>query len=71
MNERIKELAIEAGYDWAWDTQIDFGHKEMEKFAELIVKECMDIAYAYDAPKMSGPGMIVANRIEDHFGVEE
>lgn len=42
-----------------------------EKFAELIVKECMDIAYAYDAPKMSGPGMIVANRIEDHFGVEE
>ena len=71
MNERIKELAIEAGYDWAWDTQIDFGHKEMEKFAELIVRECMDIAYAYDAPKMSGPGMIVANRIEDHFGVEE
>ena len=42
-----------------------------EKFAELIVRECMDIAYAYDAPKMSGPGMIVANRIEDHFGVEE
>ena len=42
-----------------------------EKFAELIVRECMDIAYAYDAPKLSGPGMIVANRIEDHFGVEE
>ncbi len=42
-----------------------------EKYAELIVRECMDIAYAYDAPKMSGPGMIVANRIEDHFGVEE
>ena len=41
------------------------------KFAELIVRECMDIAYAYDAPKLSGPGMIVANRIEDHFGVEE
>ena len=43
MNERIKELAIEAGYDWAWDTQIDFGHKEMEKFAELIVRECVDV----------------------------
>jgi len=45
--------------------------ENLAKFAELIVRECMDIAYAYDAPKMSGPGMIVANRIEDHFGVEE
>ncbi len=41
-----------------------------EKFAELIVRECMEIAYEYDAPKMSGPGMIIAGRIEDHFGVE-
>ena len=38
-----------------------------EKFAELIVRECMDIAYEYDAPKMSGPGMIIGNRIQDHF----
>jgi hypothetical protein len=41
------------------------------KFAELIVKECIDIAYEYDAPKMSGPGMIIGNRIKEHFGVEE
>ena len=42
-----------------------------EKFAELIVRECVDIAYDYDAPKMSGPGMIIAGRIKTHFGVEE
>ena len=42
-----------------------------EKFAEMIVRECADIAYDYDAPKMSGPGMIIAGRIEQHFGVEE
>ncbi len=42
-----------------------------EKFAELIVRECSDIACAYDAPKMSGPGIIIAGRIETHFGVEE
>lgn len=42
-----------------------------ERFAELIVKECMDIAYDYDAPKMSGPGMIIANRIQDQFGLDE
>ena len=42
-----------------------------EKFADMIVQECMDIAYEYDAPKMSGPGMIIANRIKQYFGVEE
>jgi hypothetical protein len=31
----------------------------------------MDIAYEYDAPKMSGSGMIIAGRIESHFGVDE
>jgi len=76
MNERIKELAIEAGYDWAWDTQIDFGHKEMEKFAELIVRECM--ACSTWVGKMntnSGEPIQTAHainqRIKKHFGVEE
>jgi hypothetical protein len=75
MNERIQELAEQAGIVfWEMSGDVDWrqANKEtLEKFAELIVRECMDIAYAYDAPKMSGPGMIVANRIEDHFGVEE
>ncbi len=86
MNERIKELAEQAGADfmrrinynnlegkeYEEDAGVIFESNEsFEKFAELIVRECMDIAYAYDAPKLSGPGMIVANRIEDHFGVEE
>jgi len=66
MNTRIQELAIEAGYDWAWDTQIDFGHKEMEKFAELIVAECIGIADEYD-----GAGSTIVSRIKQHFGVEE
>ena len=68
MNERIRELAHEAGLPTYNPEGIP---TKLEKFAELIVRECMDIAYAYDAPKLSGPGMIVANRIEDHFGVEE
>jgi hypothetical protein len=64
MNERIKELAIEAGYDWAWDTQIDFGHKEMEKFAELIVRECALVVHKKTGPKS-------ALNVLEHFGVEE
>ena len=79
LNPKIRELALQANpaskeiYEsdnWeyncaAWCAQ------DLEKFAELIVRECVDIAYQYDEPKMSGPGMIIANRIKQHFGVEE
>ena len=70
MNERIWELAEQAITD-DLPEPIAIPAEFVVRLAELIVGECMDIAYAYDAPKLSGPGMIVANRIEDHFGVEE
>ena len=70
MNERIKELA-----EQAWDATAvspDFGHPVSfaEKFAELIVRECVIIANEYDAPKLSGPGMMIGSMIENHFGIE-
>ena len=77
MNERIKELYGQAAL-FVFENKVGVeGPKETlqeainEKFAELIVRECTNIAYEYDAPKMSGPGMIIAGRIETHFGVEE
>jgi hypothetical protein len=42
----------------------------LEKFAKLIISECIDIANEYDAPKLSGPGMIIGTKIEEHFRVE-
>lgn len=72
MNKRIddikgKTLDLVVPYTWH-----HLNHVQMDdilnKFAELIVRECMDIAYEYDAPKMSGPGMIIAGRIEDRLG---
>ena len=81
MNDRIKELA-ELCYE-VKPSMVENSQKigndgvplyyevfNQEKFVELIVQECVDIAYEYDAPKMSGPGMIIAERIKDHFGVE-
>ena len=71
MNERIRLLAEQA---FTITTDGKIGHVNnymVEKFAELIVAECIDIAYEYDEPKLSGPGMIIGNRIEEHFGVEE
>ena len=46
MNERIKELARQAGLNAPYGSDHeglrDFDYR---KFAELIVKECIDIAY--------------------------
>ena len=43
MNKRIKELALEAGYQ---KDSFGIGHWDMpecKKFAELIVKECAEL----------------------------
>jgi len=79
MNERIAELirlsAVPADQVTAYAESkglVETTEKlDVAKFVELIVRECSNIACEYDAPKMSGPGMIIAGRIEQHFGVEE
>ena len=52
MNERIKQLALDAGIGFTlWDDSgremIDNYTPEeyLEKFAELIVRDCLDIAF--------------------------
>jgi len=68
MNERIRELLNEAtsGLEPDLSEQRTVTLNEMEKFAELIVKECMNIADEYD-----GVGSTIVSRIKEHFGVEE
>ena len=68
MNERIKELAEQAGFKVNWQHEDVQAIKmaRFEKFAELIVKECVGIADEYD-----GVGSTIVSRIEKHFGVEE
>jgi len=43
MNERIKEIADECGLYIAYDNKA-VTNKEIEFFAEMIIKECADIA---------------------------
>jgi hypothetical protein len=52
MNERIHTLAEEAGL-YCDGTPDAWDQEAIEKFAELIVKECADIAYVAD-PYQSG-----------------
>jgi hypothetical protein len=69
MNERIKQLAIEARLLTGWPV----GEVEYQKFAELIVQECIDIIAPYTV-RMSRPGEEYLHpilEIKEHFGVEE
>ena len=43
MNERIKELAEQAGAVYSNDHAVSLLDDEIEKFAQLIVKECMEL----------------------------
>jgi hypothetical protein len=65
MNERIKELAIQAGAQGI--VKRDF--IDVEKFAELIVRECVVIVA--DAVDHREPASTYVGKIKEHFGVEE
>ena len=64
MNERIKELAHEAGLPTYNPDGIP---TKLEKFAELIVEECANVAdenYIHRGSRTCGLA------IKEHFGVE-
>jgi hypothetical protein len=63
MNERIWKLAEQATKTVNVGGMYEFFDKE--KFAELIVRECIDIADEYD-----GVGSTIVSRIREHFGVK-
>ena len=73
MNERANEL-IKSIPDLKYDASTGLFETDRRALYDLVektVRECVGIACEYDAPKMSGPGVIIAGRIETHFGVEE
>jgi hypothetical protein len=73
VNDRFDELMYRAGItaQGCWDEMDGYDRDAILNFAELIVAECMSIAQEYDGSKLGGPGLIIAMRIEQHFGVEE
>ena len=66
MNELIKECWLKAAREDSgekWDTQEEF----IERFAELIVRECADVELYWlnEQDRKS-----VTEKIKEHFGVE-
>ena len=66
MNERIRELAIEAGDDWEHTLKED--REFLEKFAELIVRDCAKTIESQDVDPSFKNRMSWA--IKTKFGVE-
>ena len=64
MNERIRELAEQAG----WDNHHSKFDTRIEKFAELIVRECAKQVDNYWDEFENG---YADKKILEHFGVEE
>ena len=86
MNERIKQLAEQAGSTHKQNLGVyQFYADELEKFAQLIVRECInEIAYIGKANEVFGDrtdrgGLnhilwtteTSIEKIKQHFGVEE
>jgi hypothetical protein len=73
MNERIRKLLNEAtsGLEPDLSEQRTVTLNEMEKFAELIVKECAKVCDLYAMPDgTSETAIILAYAIRRKFGVE-
>ena len=76
MNERIKQLAKQAGIEFVYDPTetpirafVECWEDEMQKFAELIVREC-GVALSPMLRDMVSRGQAF-DLIKQHFGVEE
>ena len=83
MNDKIKSLAEQAGLDYfardAWNGE----SKDLEKFAELIIQECLDQIETYKIPCGNSPAGEMAcewtydalksirDDIKETFGIEE
>jgi hypothetical protein len=74
MNERLQHLAREAGHFEfnKWD------YFDINKFAELIVQECMttvlkESKWYWDKDEFESANAVqnAARRVKEHFGVEE
>ena len=76
MNERIRELknqTLDKHFSYTW-SKMDYDDvtKFAEKFAELIVQECLNQCYYRGMNDELYAGQLkAAAYIEQHFGVEE
>jgi len=72
MNKQIRLIAALSGYQ----PERNFEHFDIERFAELIVRECAEQSMSigrYNTPSNITPDLSIAIAVglKKHFGVEE
>ena len=76
MNNRLEDLMYRAGVtaQGCWDSMDDYDHKAIEKFAELIIRECMDLLEDYTTDVHVGGiqynVLSAEETLQKHFGLE-
>jgi len=73
MNERIKQLALQASKDNSdgYPVTLEYTNRFAEKFAELIVLECGDFVATALMKKIGQiSASVIATDLVEHFGVE-
>ncbi len=75
MNERIKELAVQAKIEFTYDPTekpirafAECWEDELEKFAELIVRECARVYWNIDDSEIHDE---YVKALKEHFGIEK
>jgi len=77
MNERIEHCLYSAGLtaQGCWDELDDYARQGIEKFAELIVLECIGVVeggrFLHDQAPTALFAKECSGAIKRHFGVEE
>jgi hypothetical protein len=78
MNERIRELAEQAGFQYVKDEGIGWAgnyNASLPKFAELIIRECVNVLDKAQWDKGEdwecADGTRIIAQVKHHFGVEE
>lgn len=71
MNERIIELAKQAGFELPDDSAYNshIYRNSLERFTRMIVRECTDIIE--DAVDHREPASSYSNKIKEHFGITD
>ena len=73
MNERIQELAEQAASDFTqnfnWEYLLQIDKDIFEKFAELIVRECIETIADCSVEYCTRPQIV--SEIKQHFGVRQ
>ena len=74
MNNQFDKLIYESGLvaQGCWDKFDEYDKQALNKFAELIVRECMEQVWYTREDGINGNiSEVIKERIEQHFGFEE